>query len=137
MVPAAAIPEHASPGGIQVVVLPAGTTLNDVGREEVWPAGAAATWLPDRAEFRRRGLTIPVVALPAGGSPRAFEPHWLLGPADDLVRPVVLAPGAHDVYVSLDQWDEEAGEDVSLCARFVVSIDGNTVAETPDLELCA
>ena len=138
VVPATAIPEDVSPGEIQVVVLPAGTTLNDVGREEVWPAGAAVTWLPDRAEFGHRKLTIPVAALPAGGSPRAFEPHWLFGrPAEDLVRPALLAPGAYDVHVSLDQWDEEAGEDVSLCAQFMVSIDGNTVAETPDLESCA
>jgi hypothetical protein len=94
--------------------------------------------LPEAAEFGRRVLTIPVVALPAGGSPRAFEPHWLLGqPAEDLVRPALLGPGAYDVYVSLDQWDEEADEDLSLCAQFVVSIDGNTVAEAPDLELCA
>jgi hypothetical protein len=138
VVPAAAIPERATPGEIQVVVLPTGTTLNDVGREEVWPVGAAVTWLPEAAEFGRRVLTIPVVALPAGGSPRAFEPHWLLGqPAEDLVRPALLGPGAYDVYVSLDQWDEEADEDLSLCAQFVVSIDGNTVAEAPDLELCA
>ena len=138
VVPAAAIPEDASPGGLQVVVLPAGTTLNDVGREEVWPAGAALTWLPDRAEFGRRGLAIPVAALPIGGSPREFEPHWLVGqPAEDLVRPALLAPGTYDVYVSLEQWDEEADEDAILCAQFVVSIDGDTVAETPDLELCA
>ena len=92
MVPGTAIPEDVSPGEIQAVVLPAGTTLNDLGREEVWPAGAVVTWLPDRAEFGHVGLTIPVVALPAGGSPRAFEPHWLLGqPAKDLVRPTLLA----------------------------------------------
>ena len=42
-------------GEVNIVVLPGGTTLNDVGREQVWPVGATHTWLFGPGETEQEG----------------------------------------------------------------------------------
>ncbi len=70
-------------GELMVVALPAGATLNEVGRQQLWPAAAAATWLQPagfraRRELARQGSALlPLAALPPSGRPVHLEPDWL------------------------------------------------------------
>jgi hypothetical protein len=145
-------------GQVAVVVLPAGTTLNDVGREDVWPVGATMTWLislPELAgledlspaELEERGgfvgaVTVPVAELPVSGSPRVLEPQWLAaGPPADRLPLAVLAPGTYDVHVQLMIHDPEEQEHSDRakndrCGTFEVTIAGDTVVDLPELGEC-
>ena len=132
-------------GEVIVVVLPAGTTLNDVGREQVWPVGATQTWLPDpgaRAERGPSAMTVPVAELPAGGSPRALDPNWLAeNPPADRLPLVTLAPGAYDVHVQIrlhdpPEADYSESSQNDRCGSFEVTIAGDTVVDLPELGEC-
>jgi hypothetical protein len=134
-----------------VVVLPAGTTLNEVGREQVFPSGTGCVWLvpenqtPDH--FELRPVEIPIGSLPPIGRPSCLDPFWLNGlqpipgdsrpgpPAEDSKLPLtVLAAGTYDVRV----WAFDGGrEHVKVCASFEVEISGDTTVDVPELEDCS
>ena len=153
------IPDHRLPaeldqggggrGEYRLIVLPAGTTLNEVGREEVFPSGAGCVFLPDQNEapddLEARPVEIPIGSLPAAGSSSCLDPLWLNGvqplpgsrpgpPAEDSTLPLtVLAAGGYDVRV----WVFHGGaEHEPLCATFEVTVDGDTVVDAPELEEC-
>jgi hypothetical protein len=132
-------------GELLVVVLPAGTTLNEVGREQVWPAGATRTWMIDPGFAEERGtraVTVPVAELTASGSPRALDPHWLAeGPPADRLPLAVLAPGAYDVHVQIrvhdpPEQDESDRAKNDRCGTFEVTIAGDTIVDLPELGVC-
>ena len=136
-------------GVFQVVVLPAGTTLNEVGREQVFPSGAGCVFLPSQNEtaddLESRPVEIPIGSLPPSGTLSCLDPFWLNGlqplpgappgtPADDSTLPLtVLAGGTYDVRV----WVFNGGsEHEKLCASFEATIDGDTVVDVPELGEC-
>ena len=136
-------------GEVNIVVLPGGTTLNDVGREQVWPVGATRTWLFGPRETEQEGqgwlageVNVPVAELPTSGSPRSLEPRWLAErPPADRLPLAVLAPGTYDVHVQLAIHDPpEADETESVrndrCVSFEVTIAGDTVVDLPELGEC-
>lgn len=136
-------------GQVQIVVLPGDTTLNDVGREQVWPVGATQTWLISPGETEQEGqewltgeVNVPVAELPASGSPRSLEPHWLAErPPADRLPLAILAPGTYDVHVQLSIHDPpEADETESVrndrCVSFEVTIAGDIVVDLPELGEC-
>ena len=136
-------------GQVQIVVLPGDTTLNDVGREQVWPVGATQTWLFDPRETGQEGqewlageVNVPVAELPASGSPRSLEPHWLAErPPADRLPLATLAPGVYDVHVQLTihdppEADVTASAENDRCVSFEVTIAGDTVVDLPELGEC-
>lgn len=136
-------------GEVNIVVLPGGTTLNDVGREQVWPAGATRTWLSSSRETEQEGqewlageVSVPVAELPTSGSPRSLEPGWLAErPPADRLPLAMFAPGVYDVHVQLvihdpPELDETASAKNDRCASFEVTIAGDTVVDLPELGEC-
>ena len=135
-------------GEVNIVVLPGGTTLNDVGREQVWPVGATRTWLFGPGTELRTGVrplgevSVPVAELPTSGSPRSLDPQWLAErPPADRLPLAMLAPGVYDVHVQLAIHDPpEPDETESVrndrCVSFEVTIAGDTVVDLPELGEC-
>ena len=128
-------------GELTIVVLPAGTTLNDVGREQVWPSGGFHTGLEPRSDqpHIKELLSLGAVALPIMTVPPTVELGWLdtwwlaEAPVEQLPL-TLLAPGDYDVYLQLTTHAEE-GED-HRCGRTTVTIDGDLVVDSPDLGEC-
>ncbi len=147
-------PEISKMGGhveFRVVVLPAGTTINEVGREQVFPTGASCVRLvPENEEpeqLESRPIEVPIGRLPPIGQPSCLDPFWLTGlqpisgdsrpgpPADDSKLPLtVLAAGAYDVRAWVFH---EGDESKKLCAAFEVEISGDTIVDVPELEDCS
>ncbi len=129
-------------GSLTVMVLPAGSTLNEVGRKQVWPAGAINTELVARRhadEMARHGsMLLPVATLPPSGHPIRLDPDWLAeGPPDDRLPFTTLAPGSYDVYVQVEvHMEEEREHPPQLCGRTEVLINGDTVIALPELGEC-
>jgi hypothetical protein len=136
-------------GEFHVVVLPSGTTLNEVGREQMFPSGTGCVRLQteneSEGELELRPVEIPIGDLPPLGQPSCLDPTWLNGarpvpglppgpPADDSTLPLtVLAGGTYDVRV----WVFNGGsEHEKLCASFEATIDGDTVVDVPELGEC-
>lgn len=132
--------ESGDGGELSIVVLPAGTTLNEVGREEVWPTGGFRTWLAPRdsahgEELRALGeVDVPITAVPANGAIVGLEPHWLAEATPDQLPVTVLAPGRYDVRVQATSHSHESQD--SLCGQMTVTIDGDTVVDMPELGEC-
>jgi hypothetical protein len=132
-------------GEVNIVVLPGGTTLNDIGREQVWPVGATRTWLfgsgDEQGRFMRE-VGVPVAEFPASGTPRSLDPNWLAErPPADRLPLAMLAPGVYDVHVQLvihdpPELDETASAKNDRCISFEVTIAGDTVVDLPELGEC-
>ncbi len=128
---------------LQMVLLPSGTTLNELGRGNVWPSGGVAYHSPDEADLEegvvaKPGL-LPVLAYPPTQGllrvgPR-FQPD---GTWDTFPAPAALDGGAYDLRVQ--QWcsDErdQHEEPPSTCAMVAVDVRGDTVIELPELGAC-
>jgi hypothetical protein len=133
-------------GEVRIVVLPGGTTLNEIGREQVWPVGATQTWLFDPNETEQEHVTrevaVPIAELPVSGSPRSLGTHWLAErPPADRLPLAVLAPGEYDVHVQLaihdpPQQEESDAASNDRCVSFEVTIAGDTVVDLPELGEC-
>ena len=150
LVPPALESQHGWGVELNLIVLPAGTTINEVGREQVFPSGVGCVRLWPEGQLRpgveTRPVEIPVGKLPPIGLPSCLDPLWLNGlqplgadsrpeaPPDDSKLPLtVLAPGMYDVRASVFN---EAEGDLVLCASFEVRIDGDTIVDLPELEDC-
>jgi len=145
-------PEARNDNGLyRVVVLPHGTTLNDLGRGYVWPVGTGCMHNrplndeEDRGgvdpEARRvilsEGVAVPISVFPVSvdggycGDPVAyagFDPQRT-GP-----DPIVLAAGDYDIYLFLEAGDDGREAGIRLCTHFTVAVTGDTVATAPLLE---
>jgi len=131
-------------GAYRIVVLPGGTTLNDIGLGYAWPVGAGCMHyrpLNDEVDPRARlaittnGVEVPVYAFPGtvdGGACddalvyAGFEGERV-GP-----DPIELAAGEYDVYLYRELGDEEG--ETRLCTTVSVLVSGDTVAEAPPLD---
>jgi hypothetical protein len=143
IVPGLTLPEEfedARDGELQIVVLPAGTTLNEVGREQVWPGGGYQAYLEppeNRGLVGLGAVAVPIMAMPPNGAFGWFDPWWLAEADDDELPLVVLAPGEYDLLVEIfahPEGDWDARE--RRCGRTTVTIDGDTVIEMPELGDC-
>lgn len=127
-------------GEFSIVVLPSGTTLNEVGREQVWPSGGFRGYIeptdsPNFDQLVRLGaVDLPIMEVPPNGEFGFLDPHWLSEAPVGQLPLVVLAPGDYDVHVQLSG-HSEGGED-RRCGRTTVTIDGDTIVEMPDLGEC-
>lgn len=134
-------------GFYRMVVLPHGTTLDEIGLGEAWPAGSGCLRVePPRhfdpnivAAIAAQGVAIPILAFPA--SPYDDQFCWP-APAylgfghqwGENVAPIDLAAGEYDVYVTFEVHREEG--EFFWCGESTVSVAGETVVEMPPLEEC-
>jgi hypothetical protein len=130
-------------GFYRIVVLPHGTTLNEIALGEAWPAGSGCLYLQPLAGFgpditaaiATGGVPIPILSFPAvpyedcAGAPvyLGFEGDWTPEPID-------LGAGEYDVYVVFQIYREDGEE--SRCGDLTVAVSGETVVEVPPLEEC-
>ncbi len=137
--------EHGSGASLYSFVLPAGTTLNDVGRGDAWPLGAAAAMvIPEDlrnsgllSTIAEDGITLPLFRYEAGEG-------FLVGALGYLQRvsrlppPAPVPDGDYTVYLyrelHLDEFEE--GIPAAHCAAFPVTVDGDTVVTAPAWEVC-
>ena len=140
---------------LSVVLLPAGTTLNDVGSGNAWPHGVFSFQQFGRQhvegdEAAQRwaeapGLVPVLAAPPSGLGEVGLRPHLRHdGPWDSFFPdPVPLAAGSYDLRVEANchtegEEGEEGEEGGALRCGFVtVEVDGDTVVEMPELEDCS
>jgi hypothetical protein len=128
-------------GELMIIVLPAGTTLNDVGREEVWPSGGFRTHLERRGDqphveelLRLGAVAAPVMEVPPTGVFGHLEPFWLHDAPPDRLPLTLLAPGDYDVHVQVSGHADEFED--KRCGRTQVTVDGDTVIDMPELGVC-
>ncbi len=141
-VPALVLPEEieADGGELVAVVVPAGTTLNEVGREQVWPSGGVRAWVPNAngphgQEIRALGpVALPIMAVPSTGAFGGLDPNWLAETPVERLPLAVLAPGDYDVHVQATGHSHEGEE--HRCGRTIVTVDGDTVVDMPELAEC-
>lgn len=139
---------------LYAIALPEGTTLNEIGREQVFPPAAGCVFLWSDRDFPRereiRPVEVPLGPLSRSGLSSCFSPDWLNGaapidgapagePAADSSLPLtVLAPGTYTIYVR-GFWDGIGHE--GFCATFDATVDGDTVVDVPvdlsELERCS
>ena len=134
-------------GTIVAVALPSGTTLDEVGRREVWPSGVvcAQTVTPEFVAARgagderdvMRARSLPLLTLPATGRPPHCLPFWASESDDRLghgaYEPVTLAAGVYDLYLEASGDVGDIGAHVAdrRCFRQEVEIDGDVEIEVP------
>ncbi|MEA3511517.1 MAG: hypothetical protein U9R51_08790, partial [Actinomycetota bacterium] len=147
-VDSAVIPEDFDHCGVSAVLLPAGTTLNDVGKGDVWPLGVFSLWRQnpehigsgdERRWARAPGLVPILPAPPSGTGEVGLQVHIRGdGPWDTFFPdPVPLAAGAYDLRV--EENCHRRGEEIETlrCGFVTVEVDGDTVVEMPQLEDCS
>jgi hypothetical protein len=129
---------------LSIVTLPIGTTLNELGREEVWPLSVVCVDLPPSShvgqEVRRqfeRSASLPIGPVPLLGAPVCLEAWWLVeDPPDDRLPVALLPPGAVTVLASIEYFTRDGQSETSFCASFDVVIKGDTVVDIPEWGEC-
>ena len=128
---------------LDAVLVDAGTTLNQVGRGEVWPTGLVNFHLAASRELEGANLQlaqqpglVPILAMPPSGTGEMMVyPDFDSGSWDSVVDPVVIAAGRYDLRFT--QWcAREDGGEQSWCAMVTVDVDGDTVVAMPALGAC-
>ncbi|GMQ86219.1 MAG: hypothetical protein BMS9Abin07_1792 [Acidimicrobiia bacterium] len=136
---------------LNAVLLPGGTTLNDIGRGDTWPSGMfnLRPLVPRFVEgeaaqrlARSPGL-VPVLAMVASGQGGAMINADIRDGESWDARfpdPVALAAGSYDLRLqemcnNEDAQDEDDG--AIRCAFVTVEVDGATIVEMPELGVCA
>ncbi len=144
----AGMPEGFDHCGLSAVLLPAGTTLDEVGRGDVWPFGVFSLGRQnpehieggDERRWAEAPGLVPILPAPPSGT---GEVHLRVairgdGPWDTFFPdPVPLAAGSYDLRVeeSCHRWDED-GETLR-CGLVTVEVNGDTVVGSPKLEDCS
>ncbi len=135
---------------LDAVLLPGGTTLNDVGRGETWPSGLFNLHRldprfvegEDAQRLARSPGLVPILAMLASGQGEAMiNPDMRDGGSWDarFPDPVALAAGSYDL--RLQEMCENEGaqdeDDIAIrCAFVTVEVDGATIVEMPELGMC-
>ncbi len=131
---------------VDAYVLAAGTTLNEIGRGEVWPAGLVNFHMAmprhmegDHLRWAANPGLVPILAMPASGTGEMMlPPHFDHDGTWDshFADPVSLAAGSYDVVVyQLCASEDSEGEDF-WCGSATVDVDGDTVVALPELGEC-
>ncbi|MEA3509809.1 MAG: hypothetical protein U9R51_00085 [Actinomycetota bacterium] len=150
--PSALSPEEFFGCQLSAVLLPVGTTLNDIGRGDAWPIGGLQTGLwpsrhiddPVAVRMASENGLVPIVAVGPTGSPSQFHLRIEGDRAWDasLPDPVPLAAGSYDLILQqqclLDESVEDPEEeDLDItCASVTVEVDGATVVRVPEFGAC-
>lgn len=137
--------DHAG-GSMLAIVLPEGTTLDQVGRHEVWPSGIVCmrVFTPEfvvalEDSHDRERLTgpfpLPVTVLPqTGHHPACYFPFDL---RDTLaggggLEPVVLATGTYDLHLEVSiAIDGLVGAEQHRCLSQQIAVDGDVTVDVP------
>lgn len=135
-----------SPHGchLQMAILPAGTTLNDVGRGDVWPSGGVAVGRPSLEHVDPSVIDVPVLA-PILAYPTTSgladlyidlgqDGSWM----GSTLNPVPLISGEYDLHVEqacLVQPDDDE-DAIRTCGMATVAVRGATIVDLPDLGAC-
>ena len=145
-----AIQPEGSVGHFTAVLVPAGTTLGEIGRGTDWPTGGVAFgygWLPDDEEDLRSvrraeesGL-VPILPYGPGGGVTSIGPvidwEW---PWDALFpKPAALEAGTYDLRIYAEDESEGCHDDQcrrEFCGSVVVEVDGDTVVPLPEWGEC-
>jgi len=136
--------------GLSGVLLPAGTTLNDIGRGDAWPSGAFSFGRPnprdieqaDEQRWARMPGQVPILSMPPSGTSLiGFGPDIRPdGPWDTrFPDPVALPTGSYDLRIENICEDEDAQNDDDVrhrCGFVAVEVDGATIVEMPELGVC-
>ena len=141
-VPTLVLPDdfEADGGELVAVLVPAGTTLNEVGRQQVWPSGGTRVWLPSAddphgRELRALGpVALPIMAVPATGQFGGLDPDWLAEAPVERLPLTLLAPGDYDLRVQAIGHSHEGEE--HRCGQTTVTVAGDTVVDMPELGEC-
>jgi hypothetical protein len=143
------IQQEGSPGYFTATVLPAGTTLGEIGRGDAWPTGGvnfAYAWVHDDEDPRmvRRaeesGL-VPIQPYGPGGGLVGLHPQigWQEPWDAFFPEPVALDPGTYVLRVHGEEASEPCDDDScrrQYCGSAVVEVDGDTVVLLPEWGEC-
>ncbi|NOY56288.1 MAG: hypothetical protein GXP34_09925 [Actinobacteria bacterium] len=135
--------------GLTAVLLPTGTTLNDLGRGDAWPSGTFSFGRHDPRDIeegdekrwaRMPGL-VPILPMPPSGSFASgigpdIRPD---GPWDTrFPEPVALVAGSYDLRIEENCGNEAEGDEDGRrrCAFVAVEVKGATIVKMPELGAC-
>ncbi len=136
---------------LDTVLLPAGTTLNDIGRGHAWPSGTFNLHRRDprtiegtEERWARAPGLVPILSMPPSGTGEMMVNPNIRpdGPWDTrFPDPVALSAGSYDL--RFENWCEsEPGEEDDddnvrhRCGFVAVEVDGATIVEMPELGVC-
>ncbi len=129
---------------LHMAILPTGTTLNDVGRGDVWPSGGVAVGRPALEHvdpsMGDEAVLVPILAYPTTSGlfdlwiDLRHDGSWMGSSLD----PAPLIAGEYDLHVEQACFvqpddDEDA---VRTCGMGTVDVQGATVMDLPDLGDC-
>jgi hypothetical protein len=128
---------------LRMALLPGGTTLNEVGRGEIWPSGGTALGIPPLSQIEggivNPGL-VPILAYPTTSGLRDLyvdirgDGTW----DTSFPEPTALEAGRYDLWLQQAclQQDGEDENALRSCAMISVGIRGETIVEMPQLGEC-
>ncbi|MDX2467429.1 MAG: hypothetical protein QNL12_08950 [Acidimicrobiia bacterium] len=128
---------------LRMALLPAGTTLNEVGRGEVWPAGGTALGIPPEAQIEGVSVqpgSVPILAYPTTSGLRDLNFNFREDGTWDasFPDPVALENGKYDLWLQqacLQQQDDDE-DAVRSCAMVSVDVRGETIVDMPEFGEC-
>jgi hypothetical protein len=145
-----ALHREESPGYFTAVLLPAGTTLGEIGRGDAWPVGGVNfgyTWFgddegdPQRTRRASESGLVPILPYGMGGGVQAIQsPRDSQEPWDAFFpEPVALDPGIYDLRI-YGEWGEEDCDDDSCrresCGSVAIEVNGDTIVQMPEWGEC-
>lgn len=128
---------------LRMALLSAGTTLNEVGRGEIWPSGGTALHLPPVAQIGEAivnpGL-VPILAYPATSGLRDLsvamseDGTW----DNSFPDPVAVNAGSYDLWLQQTCFQQPDDDENALrsCAKVSVDVRGETIVEMPEFGEC-
>ncbi len=128
---------------LRMALLPAGTTLNEVGRGEVWPSGGTALGIPSEAQIEgaivNPGL-VPILAYPTTSGLRDLNVDIRGDGTWDMSfpNPTALEAGRYDLWLQqtcLQQPDDDENA-LRSCAMVSVDVRGETIVDMPEFGEC-
>ncbi len=144
-----AIYHEGSPGYFTAVLLPAGTTLGEIGRGDAWPVGGVSfgyAWLDDEGDPRSARLAsesglVPILPYGMGGGVVNVQPQieWQEPWDAFFPEPVALDPGIYDLRFHGEWGTEDCYDDScrrEFCGSVVVDVDGDTIVPLPGWGEC-
>jgi hypothetical protein len=132
---------------LDAYLLPAGTTLNEIGRGETWPIATVNFHMASSRHIDGRELRwaanpgrVPVLAMPPSGTGEVMV-FPMFGPDGNwdafAPDPARVPSGRYDLRVY--QWcavEEESGQEDTWCGSATVDVAGDTIVPLPELGAC-
>lgn len=133
----AATPDKYAGCSVRLALLPAGTTLNDVGRGDVWPVGGTSLGLEPSNEGSDRPILVPILPfLASGGLQNINSRHDTLN--GKFPDPASLPKGVYDLRIERTCYPhgDDDSDAIRSCAVTEVDVRGETVVNLPELGEC-